>query len=80
MIMDIGIFIDLQKAFDTVDHKILLRKLDYYGIRGIDNDWIKSYLTNRKQFVSTNGFSDDWNTCHVTSICERVDHPISPQY
>ena len=37
-------FIDLQKALDTVDHEILLCKLNYYGIRGKVNDWFKSYL------------------------------------
>ena len=47
-----GIFIDLQKAFDTVEHTILLKKLDYYGIRGIANDLIKSYLSSRYQHVS----------------------------
>ena len=45
------IFIDLKKAFDTIDHNSLLNKLYHYGIRGMSNDWIKSYLENRKRFV-----------------------------
>ena len=62
-----GIFIDFQKAFDTVDHNILINKLQHYGIRGIANDWFKSYLTDRKQFVSINGFNSDleFNNCGV---------------
>ena len=59
-----GVFVDLEKAFDTVNHKILCEKLNYYGLRGNVNDLIRSYLSNRKQFVSINGFvSETRNIC-----------------
>ena len=51
-----GIFVDLQKAFDTVNHEILIKKLAHYGIRGVVKSWFMTYLTNRVQYVSIYGF------------------------
>ena len=48
----LGVFIDLSKAFDTVDHKLLITKLKNYGIRNKNLKWFISYLSNRKQFIS----------------------------
>ena len=49
------ILIDFSKAFDMVDHDVLLEKLYRYGIRGIAHEWFKSYLKGRKQYVTING-------------------------
>ena len=54
-----GIFVDLQKAFDTVNHKILLDKLSHYGICGNMNEWFKSYLQGKNQIVSINGVESE---------------------
>ena len=49
----------MKKAFDTVDHNILPHKLSHYGIRDIANCWFSSYLSNRKQFVTIDGFNSE---------------------
>ena len=55
----IGVFADLKRAFDTIDHTLLLKKLEHYCIRGVAYDWIKSYLCERKQYVSANSCNYD---------------------
>jgi hypothetical protein len=63
-----GIFCDLAKALDCVNHEILLAKLHFYGIRSVYADWFKSYVTNRRQRVevkspnTTQNFFSDWGT------------------
>ena len=52
--VSILLLLDFSKAFDTVDHNILLAKLAHYGIRCPDLGWLKSYLSDRKQYVSVN--------------------------
>ena len=54
-----GIYLDLSKAFDTVNHNILIQKLYHYGIRSHALSWFESYLTNRKQYVSINKFKSE---------------------
>ena len=64
-IYTLGIFIDLSKAFDTVDHKILITKLEHYGVNRANLRWFKSYLENRKQFIANENFS----TSHINISC-----------
>lgn len=54
-----GLFLDLQKAFDTINHELLLQKLEFYGIRGLANDLLRSYLSNRSQHVSVGGIRSE---------------------
>ena len=60
-----GVFIDFAKAFDTVNHNILLNKLEAYGIRGLPLQWFASYLSNRKQYVALG----DFESTRQTMIC-----------
>ena len=57
--------LDLRKAFDTVNHGILLKKLWHYGFRGVSHDYLKSYFSDRKQCVHQNGLSS--NMMHITA-------------
>ena len=64
-----GIFVDLNKAFDTINPGILLQKLKRYEIRGLANDWLCSYLSNRKQYVNY-----DHNWSKVLEITCGIPH------
>ena len=60
-----AVFLDLSKAFDTLDHNILLHKLDHYGIRGVAKQLFESYITNRQQFVQINNIRSKVITTNI---------------
>ena len=66
----LGVFIDLSKSFNTVNHSIILKKLEIYGIHGKNLEWFKSYLRNRKQCVQI----DDKNKTDYLSVTCGVPH------
>ena len=71
-----AVFVDLQKAFRTVDHQILLAKLNHCGICGVSNDWFKSYMSNRNQYVSINGFDSGRTTRNCGVLQGSVLGPL----
>ena len=71
-----GVFIDLQKAFDTVDHGILLSKLNHYGVRGASYQWFKSYLTGRQQYTTIAHLKSDLRSINYGVPQGSVLRPI----
>ena len=68
--LSIAIFIDLKKAFDTVDYNILLTKLEHYGIQGVELQWFKNYLFNRQQYVYLSNVGSSSNITSSKLTCE----------
>jgi len=75
----VGIFLDLSKAYDVINHNRLLDKLDSYRIRGSVNNWFQSYLTNRTQFVEMSQTDRNKYTQHRFQYSSRETSHGTPQ-
>ena len=76
----VGIFLDFQKAFDSVDDSILLDKLHCYGTRGIANQWFFSYLSNRQQSVVYNGYESELKVINLSLIYQWFNKCVQLLY
>ena len=65
----LGVFIDLTKAFDTVNHEILLHKLKLYGINGIRLEWFRSYISNRNQCIVYDVYNNTKKSVYLDILC-----------
>jgi len=72
----IGIFLDLKKAFDTVDHNIILTKLKHYGVDDVELQWFKCNLTDRTQIVDINGHYSDPQKINISVLQGSILGPI----
>lgn len=70
-LITICVFIDFCKAFETIDHSILIRKLRHYGARGIALTWFENYLTNRQQYVYFNNVSPKYDVIKCGGLNRR---------
>ena len=66
------VYIDLKKSFDTVDHEILLTKLNVYVVTGLEYDWFISYLDNREQFCRVDGTFSDVKGIYTAEFLEAL--------
>ena len=68
----IAVYLDFSKAFDTVNHSILMSKLLHNGVRGVMQHWFESYLSNRKQYVSIKNCNSSMSNIHYTGCSTRI--------
>ena len=71
-----GIFFDLEKAFDCVNHNILLAKMEYYGVKGVMYTLIKSYLADRYQRVKFNSKLSNWDKINIGVLQGSILGPL----